>query len=183
MSNVSAIVLAGGKATRLNGKDKGLVLYKNKPLISYVLKALNHQINDIVISANRHLDDYKQFGFSVISDGNKEYLGPLQGVMSALPLCKNNKVLVTTCDMPFLPQNILSLFDLTSNVDLQVISVNQRMQLCFLMDKALLTSLNEYILSGSNRVMQWLKFNHCKQIEYTGDKSHFSNFNQPSDFH
>lgn len=180
--NVSAIILAGGRATRLNGEDKGLYLYENKPLISYVLAALKHQVADVVISANRNLKKYKNFGYPVVSDGNNDFEGPLKGLSEALVLCQFEKVLVTSCDMPFLPTNLLDIFELQSNADIQIVSVAGRMQLCFLMDKSLQLSLQEYLQSGGNRVMKWIKSLDYIEIEYQSDPEHFKNLNHPQDF-
>lgn len=178
----SAVILSGGRATRLNGVDKGLYLFQEKPLISYVLNRLKPFVSDIVISANRSIDEYQNFGYHVVSDGNADYEGPLKGLSEALDVCQQDKVLVTTCDMPFLPDNLLSLFNNKSESKIQIISVAQRMQLCFLMDKDLLASLNTYLSSGGKRVMQWIKSNNYSEIEYSGSESHFKNFNRPEDF-
>jgi len=179
---VSAVILSGGRATRLNGEDKGLCLYQNKPLIRHVLEALECQVSDIVISANRYLETYEMLGYKVVEDGNDEFEGPLKGLSKALPYCKQSKVLVTTCDMPFIPSTLLTLFDEISTAPLQVISVKQRMQLCFLMDVNLQQSLNDYLKDGGNRVMQWIKSNEYYNIEYLGDPIHFKNLNTPEDF-
>ena len=62
---ISAVILAGGKARRMNGADKGLQLLKNKPLISHVIERLQPQVIDISINANRHHEEYAQWGFPV----------------------------------------------------------------------------------------------------------------------
>ena len=38
---IAGVVLAGGRATRMSEQDKGLILFKNQPLISYALEALS----------------------------------------------------------------------------------------------------------------------------------------------
>ena len=60
---ISAVILAGGKARRMNGADKGLQLLQNKPLISHVIERLQPQVVDISINANRHHTEYAQWGF------------------------------------------------------------------------------------------------------------------------
>jgi molybdopterin-guanine dinucleotide biosynthesis protein A len=61
----STLILAGGQATRMNGNDKGLVIWQDAPLISHVLKNLPK--DDVVISCNRNLAIYSQYG-RVVSD-------------------------------------------------------------------------------------------------------------------
>ena len=65
---ISAVILAGGKARRMNGVDKGLQLLQKKPLISHVIERLQPQVIDISINANRHHTEYAQWGFPVFSD-------------------------------------------------------------------------------------------------------------------
>ena len=52
----SCIILAGGEGKRAGGSDKGLLLYKEKPLIEHVINTIKFQVDDIVISANRNID-------------------------------------------------------------------------------------------------------------------------------
>ena len=61
---ITGLVLAGGAARRLQaahpGADKGLLPLSGRPLIAWVIDNLAPQVQDLVISANRHLDDYRQ---------------------------------------------------------------------------------------------------------------------------
>ena len=59
-----AFVLAGGKSSRM-GKDKGLVLLKGKPMISYVLDTLGKTKEMIVVAidngGDKRLNEYAPF--------------------------------------------------------------------------------------------------------------------------
>ena len=68
IAHVSCIILAGGQGKRAGGRDKGLVLYHNKPLIKYVIDVIKPQVDDIVISANRNINSYHQFAKQVKHD-------------------------------------------------------------------------------------------------------------------
>ena len=50
---ISAIILAGGLATRMNGVDKGLLLFHKKPLVQHVINRLTPQVDEIIINSNR----------------------------------------------------------------------------------------------------------------------------------
>ena len=65
---ISAIILAGGQASRMNHANKGLKTYRNNPLVSYVINSIASQVDDIVISANRDIEVYQQYGYPVIAD-------------------------------------------------------------------------------------------------------------------
>ena len=84
--------------------------------------------------------------------------------------------------MPFIPPNLIQLFDTQSEIPLQVIAVNHKMQLCFIMHQSLHDSLNAYLQSGGKRVMQWIKQNKHRVINYLGDAKDFRNLNTPEDF-
>ena len=83
MSN-SAIILSGGRSTRMNGEDKGLILFQSKPLIQHVISRLIHQTDEILISANREIQVYETFGYPVLQDATNSFLGPLAGFLLGL---------------------------------------------------------------------------------------------------
>ena len=83
-NDVAAVILAGGKAKRMQGTDKGLITLKGKPMITYVINALNTQLDEIFINANRNKQQYQELGYPVISDLTDDYLGPLAGILSGL---------------------------------------------------------------------------------------------------
>jgi molybdopterin-guanine dinucleotide biosynthesis protein A len=97
---LSAIILAGGEGRRMGGLDKGLVHYQNKPLVQWVKEALPCSVNQIIISCNRHMQEYAQYG-QTIHDSPSEYTygGALSGIIAGLSLCINDWVIITPCDL------------------------------------------------------------------------------------
>jgi len=69
---VSAIILSGGRATRMGGIDKGLVLLQNKPLVQHVIERLTPQVNEIFINANREIPQYEVFNLQTFQDENPD---------------------------------------------------------------------------------------------------------------
>ena len=65
---ITGLLLAGGQGSRMDGRDKGLQLLHGEPLAVQVLRRLTPQVGTCVISANRHLDAYRQWGCEVFSD-------------------------------------------------------------------------------------------------------------------
>ncbi|MDO5679903.1 MAG: molybdenum cofactor guanylyltransferase [Pelistega sp.] len=105
MNKVAGLILAGGEARRMQGQDKGLVLFQGKPLIEHVIERLRPQVNEIWISANRHLEEYREFGFPVIEDLSEfKGMGPLAGLASLAPYLPEaiTHVQLAACDTPFL---------------------------------------------------------------------------------
>ena len=75
-SELTLVILAGGKGRRMGGQDKGLVAYLGRPLIQHVIDAARQQTDKIVVNANRNTEDYAQFGYPVVADGLSGFQGP-----------------------------------------------------------------------------------------------------------
>lgn len=177
-TQLSCIILAGGRGERMHGSDKGLVEYRGRPLIGHVIHCIEPQVDDIIISANRNLTQYQNFGFPVIPDSIEGFPGPLAGIASALPLCKHEWVLVTPCDMPHLPGDLVSVLrDARRNEPLVAIESSGRLQLVFLLQRNLLDSINAYLLGGQHRVMSWLQSQPHGIVDISSQEHIFRNFN------
>lgn len=69
MKNITGVILAGGAARRMGGKDKGLLIFKQQPLFMHVVNRFAPQVSALLISANRHQDIYAQSGYPCIEIG------------------------------------------------------------------------------------------------------------------
>ena len=171
----STLILAGGQATRMNGQDKGLVLWKGQALISHVLKNLPQE--DVVISCNRNLDRYQCYG-RVVKDTVPNFAGPLAGIAAALPHCQHEWVFITACDMPNLPVNIAE--TLWLNLDGKKIAVahdGEHLQpLLLVLHNSLLTDIQQQVSQGLTSVYKWLQ-SKSFSIIYFKDKEIFNNIN------
>ncbi len=74
--NITGVVLAGGKASRMGGQDKGLVTLHGKPLWQHVADRLQPQVSTVAISANRNIPVYQASGFSRLSGYACRLSGP-----------------------------------------------------------------------------------------------------------
>ena len=149
---ISCIILAGGKGKRVGGVDKGLLEYKNKPLIEHIINIIAPQVDDIVISANRNTERYKEYARKVISDESEDFLGPLAGIDAALPHCAHDRVLIVACDTPFLPGDIIEKFLLThNNKKLYIAESGKKLQLVLLMHRSLHDSIKHDSIKHSSR--------------------------------
>lgn len=78
-SAITGVVLAGGKARRMGGTDKGLLELDGKPLWRHVADILALQVETVVVNANRHRDIYQQSGLKVIPDSLADFLAHWPG--------------------------------------------------------------------------------------------------------
>ncbi len=182
------IILAGGEGKRMDGEDKGLVFYNNKPLIKSVLEKVEPQVNNIVISANRNIDLYKKFGHPIVNDlassqeDNKNiYQGPLAGIAAALPSCTTEWVFIIACDMPLISNNIVSqltdgIKNNTETKNIVIAEINKSLQLAMLLNTSLLFSIESSLKNNQLKLMQWVKSNPAEVIKFTNENE-FKNFN------
>ena len=104
---VTGLVLAGGQARRMAGEDKGLVSLGNRPMLSWVLERFAPQVDEVLISANRNLDRYAEFGRQVVTDEMTGFLGPLAGLAAGLATSRTPWLVMVPCDSPFLPHDMV----------------------------------------------------------------------------
>jgi molybdenum cofactor guanylyltransferase len=176
----SVIILAGGRGRRHQNNDKGLVDFQGRPLIEHVLDRIKPQVSDIVISANRNLSHYQSYGYPVVPDTIEGFAGPLAGIVSALPFCAHDWVLVTPCDMPFLPANLAAtLYDGLNNHPLSVAVTGDGFQLVLMLHRSLQVSLHDYVLGGNHKVRTWLRSQAHSRVEFSSAARAFDNLNTP----
>ena len=108
IEEVTGLILAGGRATRMGEVDKGLQPFHGYPLVIHVLTRLAPQVGPILINANRHLEIYQQLGHRVIEDVIEGYTGPLAGLHAGLAACETDYLVAVPCDAPLLPRDLVA---------------------------------------------------------------------------
>ena len=108
-TQTSWVILAGGQASRMGGKDKGLIELNQKPLIEHVIERLSPQTPRILINANRNQDAYSKFGF-VFSDQFKDFPGPMGGIHAGLMHAETDWVGFVPCDSPQISTDLVERF-------------------------------------------------------------------------
>lgn len=109
MSKVIGLILSGGAGSRLGGVNKGLVEIEGKSLIQWTYDALQTQVNEIYISANEDLEQYRQITQNILNDDERFYRdGPLAGIHSLAQFVDPEDIIqVVTCDLPLLPKDLV----------------------------------------------------------------------------
>jgi len=109
-SDIAAIVLAGGRGTRLGGGDKPLRSLRDRPMLQHILERLSAQVGAIAISANGDPSRFAEYGLPVLADiGPHGQAGPLAGILSGMTWAKqagSHKVLTVAGDTPFFPLDL-----------------------------------------------------------------------------
>ncbi|MEE7626850.1 molybdenum cofactor guanylyltransferase MobA [Methylobacter sp. Wu8] len=180
-TKVAGVILAGGRARRMDNRDKGLVDFKGRPMVSYAIAALAPVVDAVFISANRNIDQYRQFGWPVISDQTDSFDGPLAGVLSAMMHADADVLLVMPCDSPLIKTEHLRkllLIRAESNADVAVAFDGIRLHPVFLAIKTTLqTSLQDYLANGQRKVAVWLAQQSLVRVDFSGEPEIFNNIN------
>jgi molybdopterin-guanine dinucleotide biosynthesis protein A len=105
---ITALILAGGRGSRMGGLDKGLQTFNGLPLALHTLTRLQMSggVGTVMINANRNLSAYESFGAAVWPDGLADYAGPLAGFLTGLERCETPFLLTVPCDTPLLPLDL-----------------------------------------------------------------------------
>jgi molybdopterin-guanine dinucleotide biosynthesis protein A len=182
---ISAIILAGGRATRMNGIDKGWALLKQRALISHVIARLSPQVDDITINANRELERYAMLGYPVWADTYPDFVGPLAGISLGLQHAQHQFLLSVPCDCPLLPLDLADRLLAAINqhqAEIAVASSHGRSHPVFcLCKKSVLPSLQSYLQQGNRRVSDWQKSLAYVEVDFTDTAQAFINLNTADD--
>lgn len=181
MLPISAIILSGGRATRMGGIDKGLITLQNKPLIQHVIDRLAPQVDEIILNANREIAQYETFNRMVLQDDNPEFIGPLAGFSLGLQRCKHDYLLTVPTDSPMIPMDLAArLYKalVEQNADIAVARSGGFSHPVFsLMKTSLLPSLTHFIDQGERKVSTWQKTHHYIEVLFNDCDEAFVNLN------
>jgi len=182
---VSGVILAGGLARRMNYQDKGLVYYEGRPMISYAIAAMSAVVDQLMINANRNIEQYQQFGLPVITDQTDNFDGPLAGILTAMNYAKSSTLLVIPCDSPLiLPSHLhkLLLTRAEHNADVAVAFDGKRLHPVFLAIKMnLQANLQDFLARNEFKVELWLKQQRMVKVDFKDDANVFVNINTMAD--
>ncbi|MGJ7524402.1 molybdenum cofactor guanylyltransferase MobA [Variovorax sp. GB1P17] len=105
-ADITGLLLAGGRGSRMGGVDKGLQLFNGEPLARHAMRRLAPQVGQLMVNANRNLAEYEAFGVPVWPDSLADYPGPLAGFLTGLAHCTTPWLLTVPCDTPLFPLDL-----------------------------------------------------------------------------
>ncbi len=183
--NITGIILAGGLARRMGGVDKGLIPFLGKPMIAHVIDELKPQVADILINANREIDQYQSFGFPVMQDTIEDFAGPLAGLHTGMKHAKTEFVLSVPCDSPLLPNNLaihLMAALQTNNADIAIAKTGEQTHPVFCLCRtSLVSDLETFLTDGGRKVEDWQKRHQLIMVNFDDQSIAFSNINTMND--
>lgn len=184
IQEITGLVLAGGRGTRMGGIDKGMQPFQGMPLAQHALERLAPQVGRLMINANRNIEDYRAMGVPVWSDEIPDFSGPLAGMLAGLTHCETPYLLTVPCDSPFFPIDLAARLSAgLEETGAEIATaftpdgVNVFPQPVFCMMKATLqTSLQAFIQRGERKTGLWARELHGARVLFQ-DVDAFANFN------
>jgi molybdopterin-guanine dinucleotide biosynthesis protein A len=184
--HITGLVLAGGRASRMGGVDKGLQNHAGMPLAMHALLRLAPQVGPLMINANRNLGAYESMGVPVWPDELADFAGPLAGFLVGLGHCETPWLATVPCDSPLFPEDLVARLaaavaaDSAAEIALPATrgedgTVRAQPVFC-LMRSSLLESLTRFTQEGGRKIDRWTALHRTLEVPFE-DAAAFVNAN------
>ena len=178
--NVSAIVLSGGKSSRM-GTDKCDLEYEGQKLINIQVNKMKELgIDDIIASGYRG----KECDAIVIEDDIMK--GPLSGILKGLMSIKNDRAFVISVDVPLVQiESIKKVIDYSFAKDLDIVMIRHngnREPLMGVYKKKLIDNINEILTGNNYSIMRLADSAKYEFLDLDDDDSFYLNVNNKDDY-
>jgi molybdopterin-guanine dinucleotide biosynthesis protein A len=179
--SITGLVLAGGQGRRMGTVDKGLVALAGRPMVAHVIQRLAPQVDDILINANQHTEEYAAFGHRVISDTIAGFAGPLAGLQVGLANASHPLVATVPCDSPFLPADLVARLAAALEAEGAQLAVartfDQPHPVFALVRRAVLPHLTQFLESGGRKIDAWYSALSIVEVPFDDEADAFRNIN------
>ncbi|HXS52316.1 MAG TPA: molybdenum cofactor guanylyltransferase MobA [Usitatibacter sp.] len=178
---VTGIVLAGGQGSRMGGVDKGLQPFRGRPMVDHAVERFAPQVDELLVNANRNVEQYARLGHRVISDEIAGFAGPLAGFERGLAHASGALVATVPCDSPFLPGDLVARLRgalEARGADLAVAKTGAQAHPVFcLMRRSVHGSLAAFLASGQRKIDRWYAALAVVEVPFDDEPDAFLNIN------
>jgi molybdenum cofactor guanylyltransferase len=180
--DITGLILAGGRGSRMGGVDKGLQNHHGMPLAMHALLRLQPQVGHAMINANRNLGAYESMGVPVWPDATSDYPGPLAGLLVGLERCETPYLVTVPCDTPNFPLDLVErLAAALERDDAQIAMAatrehgELRAQPVFcLLQSMLMENLAQFMHAGERKIDRWTAQHRCAIVEFDDPAAFFN---------
>lgn len=180
---IVGVILAGGRASRFGGGDKGLRSIGGRPILSRIVERLGPQVDVIFLNANGDPARFAALGVEVIPDGVPGLPGPLAGVLAGLDHAAEmgaDAVLTVPSDAPFVPVDLRARLAAAGPFAVAVGPDGRRHPTFGLWLVGMRGPLRDGIAAGARRVGQWMTDHGVAEVVFEAEHAFF-NVNFPAD--
>jgi molybdopterin-guanine dinucleotide biosynthesis protein A len=181
-TDITGLILAGGRGSRMGGVDKGLQVFQGTPLVRHAFTRLAPQVGLVIVNANRNVEVYQAMGMVVYRDEVPDFAGPLAGVLAGLGHCATPYLVTVPCDTPYFPDDLVERLA-GGLIDAGIVTAYTRedgqlspQPVFCLMKTSLRDSLRGFIDRGQRKTGLWARELGGAQVIFD-DAAAFTNFN------
>jgi len=180
---VAAVILAGGRATRMGGGDKPLLRLHGQPILSHVIARVAPQVEALAISANGDPARFAAHGLPVLADpasGFSRSAGgnPSPGWIRAAGR-GIDRLLSVPGDTPFLPRDLVARMQRAAFP--MAASEGRAHPVVAIWPVALRDRLRQALIDGERRVGRFAAECGAERVDFTDAPDPFFNINTPED--
>lgn len=181
--DITGLVLAGGRGSRMGGVDKGLQSHRGIPLALHALLRLAPQVGPTLVNANRNLAAYEAMGSPVWPDALPDYPGPLAGFLAGLERCETPFLATVPCDTPDFPTDLVARLadalvrddaEITIAVTTEADGSRQVQPVFCLIRSTLLESLVRATTAGERKIDRWARRHRCTEVLFDDANAFFN---------
>lgn len=182
--DVTAVILAGGKSSRMNGEDKTVLEIGGRPIIMRVMDVVLPMFKEVLVAGGvpgrfKDLD-----GVRVVSD-SVEGIGPLAGIRAGLQNARTEWVFVVAGDMPLIDRGqVAAVIDgVGPDVNAVVPRLDDRFEpLHAAYRRDLVPLIDRFIARNERKMSRLLDEMHVRWVRIDpGHLKYFENINRPED--
>ena len=181
---ITGLILAGGRGSRMGGVDKGLQNHHGMPMAMHALMRLSPQVGEVLINANRNLGAYESMGVPVWPDTIPDYAGPLAGFLTGLERCETPYLVTVPCDSPSFPTDLVERLATALEAEGAEIAIAATREdgvvrthpVFCLMQTALMESLVRFTQAGERKIDRWTGGHRTVEVLFN-DAAAFANAN------
>ena len=189
---IAGVVLAGGRSSRMGGRDKAFLELGGQPLVARAAERLRPQVAALAISANADPALFAALGLPVLADAMPGYPGPLAGILAALDWAAGQgagRVVTVAVDTPFFPSDLVARLGQRADRAPVVLAATVdgggavRPHATFgLWDVARRDDLRTALAHGTRKVSDWAMAQGAELVVFeAGEADPFFNVNTPDD--
>lgn len=182
-NQVTGLILAGGRGSRMGGVDKGLERFQGEPLAARAMMRLMPQVEEVVINANRNIGAYDSFGLTVLMDAVEGFQGPLAGMLAGLSYVETAYLLAVPCDVPHFPEDLVDRLlravvekdaALAMPVTIEPNGRRQTHPVFLLMRADVHDSLHDFVTKGGRKIDAWTSTLGAIEVEFPYSRAFFN---------
>ena len=179
---ITGLVLAGGRGSRMGGADKGLQNHRGVPLALHALLRLQPQVGALLLNANRNIGAYEALGAPVWPDPIDGFAGPLAGFLAGLEHCETPWLVTVPCDTPDFPDDFVARLAQAAERDDAEIAYATTLEdgreqphpvFCLLRSE-LVESLVAFLHGGGRKIDAWFAQHRAVRVPFPDPRAFFN---------